>query len=174
MKPTILCYAKLERIKNLDGKTARYDCTAFAGFYQPFKELENNKGELFFYLLRNRKDTSSTPELYLQGKGSINLTGLYHYWEDGKMSGFCSGYPSTKEWLASKKPIKNPFYENHKNDCFLFIIHQNGNTPTPTNIEVIVLKDAKVLSDAYRKQLKLGGFDEELRQLREQAKGFNL
>lgn len=170
MTPTILCYAKLERIKNLNGKTARYDCTAFAGYYPPFDELRNNKGELFFYLLRSRKDTSSTPELYLQGKGSINLTGLYHYWEDGKISGFCCGYPSTKEHLASKKPIKNPFFENNKNDCFLFIVHQDGNTPTPTSIEMVVLKDARVLADAYRKQLKLGGFDVELKQLREQAK----
>jgi hypothetical protein len=35
---------------------------------------------------------------------------------------------------------------------------------------MIVLQDAKILIDAYRRQLMLGGFDEELKQLREQAR----
>lgn len=173
--PTIQCYAKLERIRNLNGKIPRYDCTAFAGYYPPLDALKNNKGELFFYLQcstsnGNRKDSNTTPEMYLQGKDSINLTGLYHYWEDGRLSGFCSGYPSKKERLGTKKPINNPFYKSNKDDCFLFIINQDIGTITPSSIEMLVLKDARVLVDAYRKQLKLGGFVEVLRQLREQAK----
>lgn len=173
--PTIQCYAKLERIKNLSGKIPRYDCTAFAGYYPPFEALKTKKAELYFYLQcshknGNRKESSTTPEMYLQGKGSINLTGLYHYWEDGKLSGFCSGYPSQKEKLGTSKPMDNPFYQSYKDDCFLFIINQDTGTVPPISIEILVLKDARVLVDAYRKQLKLGGFNDELRQLREQAK----
>ncbi|KAA6344874.1 hypothetical protein EZS27_007520 [termite gut metagenome] len=174
MNPTINCYLRLERILNKEKKTARYDCTAFAGYYPPLETLKNNKGQLFFYLNRSRNDKSTTPEHYLQAsKDSMNLTGLFHYWEDGKMSGFCSGYPSTKEIFDNKKKTPNPFYEN-RNDAFLFIIYWDKEAqepiPTPTAIEMIVLQNTKVLIDAYRKQLMLGGFDEELNMLRGQAK----
>ncbi|KAA6319849.1 hypothetical protein EZS27_030301 [termite gut metagenome] len=173
MNPTINCYLKLEHIlKKI--KTPRYDCTAFAGYYPPLETLKNKKGQLFFYLMRSRNDKSTTPEHYLQtSKDSMNLTGLFHYWEEDKLSGFCSGYPSTKEIFANKKKTSNSFYEN-RNDAFLFIIHWDKDKqepiPTPTAIEMIVLQDAKVLIDAYRKQLMLGGFDEELNMLRGQAK----
>lgn len=176
MKPTILCYAKLSYTENPKRKTPRYDCTAFAGYYPPFEELKNPKGELFFYLQgshknSNRKDGSNTPEMFLQGsKNSINFTGLYHYWEDGKLSGFCLGYPSQKEMLGGKKPFMNPFYKSNRDDCFLFIMNHEKDKETPSSIEVIVLKDARVLVDAYRKQLMLGGFDAELNSLRQQAK----
>jgi hypothetical protein len=174
MKPTINCYLKLERILNKEKKTARYDCTAFAGYYPPLEELKNGKGQLFLYLMRSSNDKSTTPEHYLQAsKDSMNLTGLFHYWDEDKLSGFCSGYPSTKELFDNKKKTPNPFYEN-RNDAFLFIIHWDKDKqepiPTPTAIEMIVLQDTKVLIDAYRKQLMLGGFDEELNSLRGQAK----
>ena len=40
---------------------------------------------------------------------------------------------------------------------------------TPTSIEMLVLEGAKVVIGGYCKQLALGGFDAELKQLREQA-----
>lgn len=39
----------------------------------------------------------------------------------------------------------------------------------PTCIELVVLEGAKVLISAYCKQLKMGGFDEALTALRQQA-----
>lgn len=175
MKPTILCYAKLSYNTDKVRKSFRYDCTAFAGYYPPFDELKNTKGELFFYLQTshkngNRKESATTPEMYLQGKGGINLTGLHHYWDEGKLSGICSGYPSQQEVLGGKKPFTNPFYKSNSNDCFLFIINHEKDKGTPTSIEMIVLKDAKVLVDAYRRQLMIGGFDAEIDSLRQQAK----
>jgi hypothetical protein len=124
--------------------------------------------------MSSRNDKGTTPEHYLQAsKASMNLTSLFHYWEDGKLSGFCSGYPSTKKVFDNKYKTENPFYE-YRNDAFLFIIHWDKDKqepmPTPKAFEMVVLKDAKVLIDAYRRQLMLGGFNDELNQLRGQAK----
>lgn len=176
INPDILCYILLEFDHNKDRKTPRYNCAMFAGFYPPLLKLINNiKGELYFYLVRSRKKSDSVPEYYLQGKGSINFSGLFHYRVDGKMSGFCSGYPCSKKILGGTKPFENPFYEN-RDDGFLFIIHcdEKEQSPIPVKIEVIVLKDARALIDAYRKQLVLGGFDDELNRLRAQAKPWKL
>lgn len=175
MKTSIIqCYAKLERINNLTGKTPRYDCTAFAGNYYPFEKLKNNKGELFFYLMERIRSNRKAPEVSLQGRDSINLTGLFHYWENGLISGFCHGYPSNKEMLARVKPFKNPFYQSNSNDGFLFVIHQATNTTPPTSIEILVLSDARESIDLYRDHLKRGGFNDILEKYRERATSTNV
>lgn len=73
-----------------------------------------------------------------------------------------------KHICSKQKP--NPFYD-YKDDGYLFIIHQdkNANTVRPTVIELIVLDGAKVLISSYCKQLMMGGFDEAIKFLREQA-----
>ena len=110
----------------------------------------------------------------LQAKNSLNFTGLKDYFVDGRLSGFAYGYPLATETYSSKqKP--NPFF-NYKDDGFLFIIHQDQTAATepekikPFRIELIVLEGAKVLIPAYCKMLQMGGFDEAITLLREQAK----
>lgn len=86
------------------------------------------------------------------------------------MSGFAYGYPMDKQTYSKDNKI-NPFYE-YKEDGFLFIIHPDENNPknlVPVSIEVIVLEGAKVLISQYCKQLEMGGFNEELKRLRELA-----
>ena len=86
-------------------------------------------------------------------------------------------YPLPDKTYSSKRK-ENPFYD-FKNDGYLFIVHQNKNANTateqirPTVIEFIVLDGAKVLISSYCKQLMMGGFDEALKSLREQAKQVN-
>ena len=46
---------------------------------------------------------------------------------------------------------------------------KNANIVRPTVIELIVLDGAKVLISSYCKQLMMGGFDEAIKSLREQA-----
>ena len=90
--------------------------------------------------------------------------------EDGKLSGFAYGYPLDKQ-TYSKEEKPNPFYE-YKGDGYLFKVYQDEKDPTnltPTCIELVVLEGAKVLISAYCKQLVMGGFDEALQALREQA-----
>ena len=80
---------------------------------------------------------------------------------------------AAKTYSSKQKP--NPFYE-YKDDGYLFIVHQDENANTipeqirPTVIELVVLDGAKVLISSYCKQLMMGGFDEAIKSLREQAK----
>ena len=100
--------------------------------------------------------------------------GLKEYFINGKLSGYAYGYPlADKNYSKDKK--SNPFFE-YRDDGFLFIIHQDKTATTtkdqikPDIIELIVLEGAKVLIASYCKQLMIGGFDEAIKALREQAK----
>ncbi len=156
-----------------NGKTPKYRITAQAGYFPPMETIIGRDGKVSMYL-QVSKDSGSkkdnSPAMKLQAKDSLNFTGLKDYFVDGKLSGFL---PMAILWrlkhiVVNKKP--NPFYD-YKDDGYLFIIHQdkNANTVRPTVIELIVLDGAKVLISSYCKQLMMGGFDEAIKFLREQA-----
>lgn len=171
--PRIKYYAMLEY--NLQsGETPKYTIVADAGFMPEMEYLRGRDGRVSMFLSNKiRDDKSSTPPKFLQAKGSLNFTGLKDYWLDGKMSGFAYGYPDQRETYSSKnKP--NPLY-SCRNDGFLFVVHyeQAKGEPQepikPSAFELIVIEGGRLMIGAYCKQLMMGGFDEELRQLREQA-----
>lgn len=171
--PNIRYYAKMEYDTN-SKKTPKYVIKAEAGFYEPMEHIKGRNGLVSMYLMEKLKDGANVPSMRLQAKGSLNFTGLKDYFIDDKLSGFAYGYPLTDKVYSSKK-IENPFYE-YREDGFLFIINQNQTAATaaeqirPTFIELIVLDGAKVLIPSYCKQLTMGGFDEAINLLREQAK----
>lgn len=171
--PNIRYYAKMEDVTG-GKKTPKYKVTKTAGYYPPMDALKGKDGAISFYLMAS-KDSGSTkdnaPAMKLQGKNSLNFTGLKEYYKDGKLSGFAYGYPLDKE-TYSKDNKPNPFYE-YKADCFLFVI-KGGDASTgsqqPVTIELLVLEGAKTLGAAYLSMLVKGGFDEELQQVRNIAK----
>lgn len=170
--PNILYYTRLDNSTERGKKTPRYTIAAQAGYYPPMEQLRGRNGLVSMFLLKqDREDSSSTPPLKLQAKNGLNFTGLKDYWIEGVMSGLAYGYPYGKPTYSSKnKP--NPFFD-YKDDGFLFIIHCDEKDPSniiPTSIELIVLEGAKVLISAYCKMLSMGGFDEALAALREQAR----
>ena len=171
--PNVRYYAKLEYSTD-SKKTPKYEITAQAGFYPPMEQLKGRNGKISVYLMEKLKDGANVPAMRLQAKGSFNLTGLKDYFIDGKLSGFAYGYPLEGETYSSKKK-PNPFF-SYKDDGFLFIVHQNQTAATeadkirPCYIEMVVLEGAKVLISSYCKQLMMGGFDDALKALREQAK----
>lgn len=171
--PNIRYYAKMEYDTN-SKKTPKYVIKAEAGFYEPMEHIKGRNGFVSMYLMEKPKEGANIPSMRLQAKDSLNFTGLKDYFVDNKLSGFAYGYPLADKVYSCKK-IKNPFYE-YQNDGFLFIIHQDQKAATapkqirPTFIELIVLNGAKVLISSYCKQLIMGGFDEAINQLREQAK----
>ena len=171
--PRIKYYARLQYLDN--GKdTPKYAIVADAGYMPEMEQLRGKDGKISMFLCNKIKDDkSSTPPKYLQAKNSLNFTGLKDYWLDGKMSGYAFGYPDPRPTYSSKnKP--NPLY-SCRNDGFLFVVHYEEATGTPQElikpsaIELIVLEGCKILAPTYCKQLQIGGFDETLRQLREQA-----
>lgn len=174
--PNIRYYARMEDCTG-NGKTPKYVITAQAGYFPPMEVIIGRDGKVSMYL-QVSKDSGSkkdnAPAMKLQAKDSLNFTGLKEYFIDGKLSGFAYGCPlAAKTYSSKQKP--NPFYE-YKDDGYLFIVHQDQNANTapeqirPTIIELVVLDGAKVLISSYCKQLMMGGFDEAIKSLREQAK----
>lgn len=170
--PEIRYYARLDFDKTC--KTPKYVVSVEAGYYPPMDALIGRDGKVSMYLLGKLKDSPNVPSMRLQAKDSLNFTGLKDYFVDGKLSGYAYGYPHSDKTYGIKKKRDNPFFE-YKDDGFLFIVHQDGEAATdadkirPISIELIVLRGAKVLISSYCKQLMMGGFDEILKSLKEQA-----
>jgi len=168
--PNVRYYAKMVNTTQKGKKTPKYTITAQAGYYPPMEQLRGRDGQISMNLMEKLKEGDNVPSMRLQAKNSLNFTGLKEYFMDGKLSGFAYGYPLDKP-TYSKDNKPNPFYD-YKQDGFLFLVEQDEKDPTnltPTSIELIVLDGAKVLISAYCKQLVMGGFDEALQALREQA-----
>ena len=168
--PNIRYYAKMVNATEKGKKTPKYTITAQAGYYPPMELLRGRDGQISMNLMEKLKEGDNVPSMRLQAKNSLNFTGLKDYFQDGKLSGFAYGYPLDKQ-TYSKDEKPNPFFD-YKQDGFLFLIEQDEKDPTnltPTSIELVVLEGAKVLISAYCKQLVMGGFDEALQALREQA-----
>jgi len=168
--PNIRYYAKMLNTTQNGKKTPKFTIVEQAGYYPPMEQLKGRDGKISMNLMEKLKEGDNVPSMRLQAKASLNFTGLKEYFQDGKLSGYAYGYPLDKP-TYSQKERPNPFYE-YKEDGFLFLIEQGGNDPNsivPTSIEMIVLEGAKVLISAYCKQLVMGGFDEALQALREQA-----
>ncbi len=171
--PTIRYYGRLEYDNN-SRTTPKYSIKSEAGYYEPMEQIKGRNGLVSMYLMEKLKEGANVPSVRLQAKNSLNFTGLKDFFVDGKLSGFAYGYPLSDKYYSHKK-IENPFYQ-YRNDGFLFIIHQDQKAVIapeqirPMFIELIVLDGAKVLIPSYCKQLIMGGFDEAIKQLREQAK----
>lgn len=168
--PNVRYYAKMVNTTQKGKKTPKYTITAQAGYYPPMELLRGRDGQISMNLMEKLKEGDNVPSMRLQAKNSLNFTGLKDYFQDGKLSGFAYGYPLDKP-TYSKDEKANPFFD-YKQDGFLFLIEQDEKDPTnltPTSIELVVLEGAKVLISAYCKQLVMGGFDEALQALREQA-----
>jgi len=168
--PRIKYYAKLVNTTQTGKVTPKYTILAQAGYYPPMEQLKGRDGLVSMNLMEKLKEGENVPSMRLQAKGSINFTGLKEYFQDGKLSGYAYGYPDPRPTYSSKnKP--NPFFEC-KQDGYLFLLHPDKNDPSstiPNIIELIVLEGAKGLISLYCKQLVMGGFDEVLGQLRQQA-----
>ena len=168
--PNIRYYAKMVNTTQRSKKTPKYTITAQAGYYPPMELLRGRDGKISINLMEKLREGDNVPSMRLQAKNSLNFTGLKDYFQDGKLSGFAYGYPLDKT-TYSKDEKPNPFFD-YRQDGFLFLIEQDEKDPTnltPTAIELVVLEGAKVLISAYCKQLVMGGFDEALQALREQA-----
>lgn len=169
--PNIRYYAKMVNTTQKGKKTPKFTITEQAGYYPPMEQLRGVDGQISMNLMEKLKEGDNVPSMRLQAKNSLNFTGLKDYFIDGKLSGFAYGHPLDKQ-TYSKDDKPNPFFD-YKQDGFLFLIEQDEKDPTnltPTSIELVVLEGTKVLISAYCKQLVMGGFDEALQALREQAK----
>lgn len=148
---------------------ARLDCVSFtdrvAGGYNGLTNFVNNKGQLFVYKTPCRDfintDSKRLAEWSLTGNG-LNLSSIYIDDLDCPEIGY--GYPNDKRLLSNGS--QNPLFP-FRNDGYLFIIYKDY-----SEIELIVIPDGRNLISSYYQRMIDGGFDDEIRELRQQAKAF--
>jgi hypothetical protein len=147
----------------------RLDCISYtdkvAGNYKGLTNFVNNKGLLFFYKTPARDfvnaDSKRLSEWSLTGNG-LNFSSIYIDDLDFPEIGY--GYPNANRLLSNGSP--NPLFE-FRNDGYLFLMNK-----TLTEIEVLIIPDGRNLISSYYQKLIDGGFDDEVKEMRKQAKPF--
>lgn len=169
------CYYKLAtlpdevRAANKIKSKARLDCIFFTdlvkGSYKGLTNFVNHKGQLFFYKTPCRDfvstDSKRLSEWSLTGSG-LNFSSIYIDDLDYPEIGY--GYPNAKRLLSNGN--QNPLFE-FRNDGYLFLINQDY-----SEIELFIIPDGRNLVSSYYQKLIDGGYDDEVRNLRNQAKVF--
>lgn len=148
---------------------ARLDCTSFtdmvAGGYKGLTNFVNSKGQMFFYKTPCRDfintDSKRLAEWSLTGNG-LNVSSIYIDDTDFPEIGY--GYPNANRLL--KDGSQNPLFQ-FRNDGYLFLLNQDY-----TEIELFVIPDGRNLISSYYQKMIDGGFDDDVKRLREQAKVF--
>ena len=147
----------------------RLDCISFtdklSGNYKGLTNFVNYKEQLFFYKTPPRDfvntDSKRIAEWSLTG-GSLNFSSIYIDDIDCPEIGY--GYPNPNRLLGNDK--ENPLFE-FRNDGYLFLINKDY-----TEIELLIIPDGRNLISSYYQRMIDGYFDDEVRELRKQAKGF--
>lgn len=172
-KPTIRYYARMDYDPE-SKETPKYVVAAETGSYPPMGAIIGRNGKVTMRLKRKRNYRIGQPELELEAKNSLNFTGLKFSFVGGKLSGYAYGNPHQKP-TYSKHNKPNPFFD-YRQDGYLFIVHGNKQATTdeekaiPSCIELLVLAGAKKTVEWWCTSLRLGGFNDELKRLRAQAK----
>ncbi|MCM1079689.1 MAG: hypothetical protein NC116_09025 [Clostridium sp.] len=166
-EPQMRYYARLT------GSTAstppRYTITESIGYYEPMEALRGSDGQISFFLFSTADSghvAFTRPALRLEGRSSLNLTGLKMVFADGGITGYAYGYPLERTTYG-KEGRRNPFHK-YRHDCFLFVLHYSapeeaeGHPCIPDGLEMLVMRGAKASRPSYIGQLAAGGFDGDL------------
>jgi hypothetical protein len=148
---------------------ARLDCILYAdktaNGYKGLTNFVNGKGQLYFYKTSCRDfintDSKRLAEWSLTGNG-LNLSSIYI--DDLDFAEIGYGYPNANRHLSNGS--LNPLFE-FRNDGYLFLVNKDY-----SEIELLIIPDGRNLISSYYHKLIDGGFDDEVRQLRQQSKTF--
>ncbi len=159
------------RVLNKIRSKSRLDCVSYLDMlpdgYKGLMNFINAKGQLFYYKTPCREfvvtETKRLAEWSLTG-GSLNFSSIYV--DDTDYPEFGYGYPNANRLLSNNS--SNPLFV-FRNDGYLFIANRDY-----TEIEVLVIQDGRNLINSYYQKLIDGGFDEQLGQMRKQARAFHI
>jgi hypothetical protein len=157
------------RTANKIRSKARLECISYTdnvvNGYKGMTNFVNHKGQMFFYKTPCKDyintDSKRLAEWSLT-HNNLNFSSIYIDDVDFPEIGY--GYPNANR-LLSKGSI-NPLFE-FRNDGYLFIMNSDY-----TEIEILIIPDGRNLISSYYQKMIDGGFDDEVRQLRLQAKIF--
>ena len=156
------------RAANKIRSKARLDCISFidmvAGNYKGLTNFVNYKNQLFFYKTscRDFVNTDSNRLAEWSLTNELNFSSIYIDDLDFPKIGY--GYPNANRLLSNGN--QNPLFE-FRNDGYLFLINKDY-----SEIELLIIPDGRNLISSYYQKLIDGGFDDEVRKLRQQAKIF--
>jgi hypothetical protein len=155
--------------RNIHRSKARLDCISFTdnvvGNYQGLTNFVNSKGQLFFYKTACRDFVNTASKRLAEWSltnSSLNFSSIYIEDMDCPEIGY--GYPNAKRLLSNGSP--NPLFP-FRNDGYLFLPNKEY-----SEIEIIIIPDGRNLIGSYYQKMIDGGFDDEVRELRKQAKPF--
>ena len=160
----VLFYGRFE-LSDKQGKTPKYELVAGAGSYAPFEALRGKDGKVSLYLIEIAGGSERAPLVRIQGKNSLNVTGLKGYTYD--TTAFAFGYPQTAAVFGYITPRPNPFYPTHVEDGFLFRFHglsNHGGRLLHPSFEFIVIEKARKVAGLLLDDLKRGGVVNEILQ----------
>ncbi|WP_431158029.1 hypothetical protein [Winogradskyella poriferorum] len=154
------------KVANKIRSKARLDCISFTDQtedgYNGLTNFVNHKGQLFFYKTPCKDfvqaDKKRLAEWSLTNNG-LNLSSIYIDDLDYPEIGY--GYPNANRLLSNGS--KNPLFE-FRNDGYLFLMNKDYSV-----IELLIIPDGRNLISSYYQKLIDGGFDNEIRKLREQS-----
>ncbi|MHC1774014.1 MAG: hypothetical protein AB9834_01250 [Lentimicrobium sp.] len=157
------------RTANKIQSKARLDCISFtdkvAGNYQGLTYFVNSKGRLFFYKIACNNFVNTNSKRLAEWSltnNSLNFTSIYI--EDIDCPGIGYGYPNANRLLSNGSI--NPLFQ-FRNDGYLFLLNRDY-----SEIELLVIPDGRNLISSYYQKMIDRGFDDEVRELRNQAKPF--
>lgn len=169
---TIAGYFRLEklpdevRLANGIRSKKRLDCVKYAGNYTGLTNFVNTKGQLFFYLSEAREIIHETNKKRLADwaltNNSQNLSSIYI--EDLDYPNLGYGYCNSNRLLSNGLP--NPMFL-YRNDGYLFLVN-----PDYSAIELLVIPDGRHLIGMHYQKLIDGGYDSEIKTLRDEARPF--
>ena len=157
------------RANNKIKSKARLDCVSFydsvPGGYKGLEPFKNSKGQLFFYKTPARDIVEANSKRISEWSltnSSLNFSSIYI--EDFDFPEYGYGYPNANRLLSNRNA--NPLF-NYRNDGYLFIVNADYSV-----IELLIIPDGRNLISGYSQKLIDGGFDDELKRLRNEAKPF--
>lgn len=154
------------------GKTPKYMLTKFCRWVDELEDLVGRDGDISLYLCQKREgQPAGAPCMYLQAKGSLNLTGLKELYEGGVMSNYAWGNPPKSKTYGTKKSRLNPLAK-YEADGFLFVFHYDGEgkqVERPLSFEMLWICGAGPMMSFHCKRLQMGNYDEILKRCRDEA-----
>lgn len=154
------------RTANKIKSKARVDCVAYTdlipGGYNGLTNFVNYKGQIYFFKTPCRDFISTDRKRLAEWSltnNSINLSSIYI--EDFDYPEIGYGYPNAKRLLSNG--TNNPLFE-FRNDGYLFLVNSDY-----SEIELFIIPDGRNLISGYYQRMIDGGFDEEVKRLRNQS-----
>lgn len=137
--------------------TPKYMLNQWLGKYPPLKNLVGRDGKISVYLQTPISESSGAPQYRLQGKSSINITGL---WPCG--NGVYFGQPPRGQSYSAKQR-ENPF-AGHEMDGFLFIF-----APDMTSFEMLVFSGQRLTIGQIAQAVANGCYQREIKDMEQRA-----